>query len=352
LHFKTPNQQINNNNNNKAFIMNQHVKKTVVFGEFSSSLIPQRFSNFPAVNYYNHLSENDGINVAFSLVDFGIPVDMITCLPKNHIGDFALAEMRRRGIGVDHVILEGDRIDIYFLETTKDIKGSKVVYDWWYSAMKDIKKEMIDWNHAFLDVGWFHWNLSTLTISEDLPNICLEAVKQANRLGISISVNLNSNHKFWRNHSKKEVILNELISYCDVVVFDVKEIEKLLKLKLVSVHNTDDVYEEKEILSKCSLLKNKFPNIQKIITTYKKFCPESQNSWVNVLYAHDTFYEGYCEEAAEFPNEITIGANYVGSLIYALMLFPQDNQKAINAVTTNQVLTLPVKNGAHSETIM
>lgn len=328
------------------------MKKTVVFGEFSSSLIPQRFSNFNAVNYYNHLNEDNGINVAFSLVDFGISVDMITCLPKNHMGDFALAEMRRRGIGVDHVILEGNRMEIYFLETTKDIRGSKVVYDWWYSAMKDIKKGMINWKHAFLGVGWFHWNLSTLTISEELSNVCLEAVKQANRSGIRISVNLNSNNKFWRNHAKKEVILNELISYCDVVVFDVKEIEKLLKLKLVSVHNTNDVYEEKEILSKCSLLKNKFPNIKKIITTYKKFCPESQNSWVNVLYDHDTFYEGYCDEAAEFPNEITIGANYIGSLIYALMVNPQDNQNVINAVTTNQILTFPVKKGAHSETII
>jgi 2-dehydro-3-deoxygluconokinase len=327
------------------------MNKTAIFSEFSSSLIPQRFSNFNAVNYYNHLNEDNGINVAFSLVDFGVSVDMITCLPKNHIGDFALAEMRRRGIGVDHVILEGDRMEIYFLETTKNIRGSKVVYDWWYSAMKDIKKGMINWNRVFLDVGWFHWNLSTLTVSEDLPNVCLDAVKQANKLGIRISVNLNLNNKLWRNHAKKEVILNELISYCDVVVFDVKEIEKLLKLKLVSVHNTDDVYQEKEILSKCSLLKNKFPNIKKVITTYKKFRPESQNSWVNVLYDQDMFYEGCCEEAADFPNEITIGANYVGSLIYALMLFPQDNQKAINAVTTNQVLTLPVKKEAHSETI-
>ena len=328
------------------------MKKTVVFGEFSSSLIPQRFSNFPAVNYYNHLNENNGINAAFSLVDLGIPVDMITCLPKNHIGDFALAEMSRRGIGVEHVILEGDRIDIYFLETTKDIKGSKVVYDWWYAAMKNFKKGTINWNHVFFGVGWFHWNLSTLTISEDLPSVCLEAVKEANRLGIRISVNLNSNHKFWRNHSKKEVILNELISYCDVIVFDIKEIEKLLKLKLVSVHNTNDVYDEKEIISKCSLLKSKFPNIKKIITTYKKFRPESQNTWVNVLYDHDTFYEGYSDETAEFPNEISIGANYIGSLIYALMAYPQDNQKAINAVTANQVLTFPVKNEDYSETII
>ena len=68
-------------------------------------------------------------NVAFSLANFGIPVDFVTRLPKNDIGECAMMEMRKRDVGVDKIVWVGDRLEIYFLETGAVFRGSKVVYN-------------------------------------------------------------------------------------------------------------------------------------------------------------------------------------------------------------------------------
>jgi 2-dehydro-3-deoxygluconokinase len=39
------------------------------------------------------------------LTNYGIPVDFVTRLPKNDIGECAMMEMRKRGVGVDNIVL-------------------------------------------------------------------------------------------------------------------------------------------------------------------------------------------------------------------------------------------------------
>ena len=80
-------------------------------------LSPPGFLRFSQANSFDVNYGGGESNVAVSLANYGIPVDFVTRLPKNDLGECALMEMRKRGVGTDKIIYGGERLGIYFLET-------------------------------------------------------------------------------------------------------------------------------------------------------------------------------------------------------------------------------------------
>ena len=133
------------------------MKKVVTFGEIMLRLSPPGYLRFSQASSFDVVYGGGESNVAVSLANYGVPVSFITRLPDNDLGTCAMMEMRKRGVGVDHIIFGGDRLGIYFLETGAVSRGSKVIYDRAHSAMAEIKTGMIDWKSVFEGVEWFHW---------------------------------------------------------------------------------------------------------------------------------------------------------------------------------------------------
>src|SRR5210317_1819570 len=162
------------------------MKKVVTFGEIMLRLAPPGFLRFSQTNTFDAIYGGGESNVAVSLANYGIPVDFVTRLPDNDIGRCALMEMRKRGVGTDHIVFGGDRLGIYFLETGAVSRGSKVVYDRAHSAMAEIEPGMIDWDAVFEGCEWFHWTGITPAISQSSADACLEAVQIASKMGLTI----------------------------------------------------------------------------------------------------------------------------------------------------------------------
>ena len=171
------------------------MKKVVTFGEIMLRLSPPGFLRFSQASSFDVVYGGGESNVAVSLANYGVPVDFVTRLPKNDIGDCALMEMRKRGVGTDQIVFGGDRLGIYFLETGAVSRGSKVVYDRAHSAIAEIKAGMIDWEKVFEGAGWFHWTGITPAISQGAADACLEAVKAAKDLGLTVSTDLELSGK-------------------------------------------------------------------------------------------------------------------------------------------------------------
>ena len=128
------------------------MKKVVTFGEIMLRLSPPGFLRFSQTNNFDVVYGGGESNVAVSLANYGVPVDFVTRLPKNDIGECAMMEMRKRGVGVGQIVYGGDRLGIYFLETGAVSRGSKVVYDRAHSSIAEIKSGMIDWEQVFKGV--------------------------------------------------------------------------------------------------------------------------------------------------------------------------------------------------------
>lgn len=329
------------------------MKKVVAFGEIMLRLSPPQFLRFSQTNAFDVVYGGGESNVAVSLANYGIPVDFVTRLPKNDIGECAMMEMRKRGVNVDNIIYGGDRLGIYFLETGAVNRGSKVVYDRAHSAIAEIKPGMIDWKAVFDGAQWFHWTGITPAISQAAADVCLEAVKVASKLGLTISTDLNYRQKLWKYGVAPEAIMTELTSYCDIILGNEEDAEKHFGLKPDGLDITTQGHDVKAaaFLSVCQQMMKKFPRAKKVITTLRGSISASHNTWAGVLYDGKTMLESPQYQITDIVDRVGGGDSFMGGLIYGLLKYDGDDQKALNFAVAASCLKHTIKGDANLVTI-
>lgn len=329
------------------------MKKVVTFGEIMLRLSPPGFLRFSQANNFDVVYGGGESNVAVSLANYGVPVQFVTRLPKNDIGECAMMEMRKRGVGVDHIVYGGDRLGIYFLETGAVSRGSKVVYDRAHSAMAEIKSGMIDWDKVFEGVEWFHWTGITPAISQGAADVCLEAVKKASELGVTISTDLNYRAKLWKYGVEPEAIMTELTSYCDVILGNEEDAEKHFGIKPEGLDITTQGHDvtAEAFQSVCEQMMEKFPRAKKVITTLRGSISASHNTWAGVMYDGKTMYQSPQYQITDIVDRVGGGDSFMGGLIYGLLKYPEDDQNALNFAVAASALKHTIKGDANLVTV-
>ncbi len=315
-------------------------------------LAPKNNLRFSQASEFDVIYGGGESNVAVSLANYGLPVEFVTRLPKNDIGECALMEMRKRGVGTEHIIYGGDRLGIYFLETGAVSRGSKVVYDRAHSAIAEIKKGMINWDEVFKDAHWFHWTGITPAISQGAADACLEAVEAASRLGLTISTDLNYRAKLWKYGKEPEEIMTKLVEYCDVILGNEEDAEKHFGIHPegldVTKHGHDVTAEA--FLSVCKQMMAKFPRAKKVITTLRGSISASHNSWAGVMYDGKQMYKSPTYQITHIVDRVGGGDSFMGGLIYGLNAY-DDDQKALNFAVAASCLKHTIYGDANLVTV-
>ena len=316
-------------------------------------LSPPEFLRFSQANSFDVVYGGGESNVAVSLANYGIPVDFITRLPKNDTGSCALVEMRKRGVGTDQIIFGGDRLGIYFLETGAVSRGSKVIYDRAHSAIAEIKLGMIDWKEVFKDAQWFHWTGITPAISQGAADVCLEAIQTASKMGITISTDLNYRAKLWKYGKSPSEIMPELVSYCDIILGNEEDAEKHFGIKPEGIDITKDGHKIKAeaFLSVCKQMMIKFPRASKVITTLRGSISASHNTWAGVLYDNQKMYQSKEYQITHIVDRVGGGDSFMAGLIYGLINYPNDDQKALDFAVAASCLKHTIKGDANLVTV-
>ncbi|MDO6818849.1 sugar kinase [Zobellia sp. 1_MG-2023] len=329
------------------------MKKVVTFGEIMLRLAPPGFLRFSQANTFDVVYGGGESNVAVSLANYGVPVDFVTRLPKNDIGECALMEMRKRGVGTDKIVYGGDRLGIYFLETGAVSRGSKVVYDRAHSAISEIQSGMIDWDSVFEGVEWFHWTGITPAISQGAADVCLEAVKAASAKGITISTDLNYRAKLWNYGGDREAIMTELTSYCDIILGNEEDAEKHFGIhpEGLDVHKDGADVKAEAFLSVCKQMMKKFPKAKKVITTLRGSISASHNTWAGVLWDGSKMYETRQYQITDIVDRVGGGDSFMGGLIYGLLKYPEDDQNALDFAVAASCLKHTIKGDANLVTV-
>lgn len=329
------------------------MKKVVTFGEIMLRLSPPGFLRFSQTNSFDVIYGGGESNVAVSLANYGVPVDFVTRLPKNDIGECALMEMRKRGVGTDKIVYGGDRLGIYFLETGAVSRGSKVVYDRAHSAIAEIQKGMINWDDVFEDVEWFHWTGITPAISQGAADACLEAVKAAKDKGVTISTDLNYRAKLWKYGVEPEEIMTELTSYCDIILGNEEDAEKHFGIKPegLDITTQGEHVKAEAFLSVCQQMMKKFPDAKKVITTLRGSISASHNTWAGVLYDGETMFKSPEYQITHIVDRVGGGDSFMGGLIYGLLKYPEDDQNALNFAVAASCLKHTIMGDANLSTV-
>jgi len=263
--------------------------KPEVFASWADASFITRFSQ---VNNFDVVYGGGESNVAVSLANYGLDVDFVTRLPENDLGECALMEMRKRNVGTKYIERGGERLGIYFLETGAVSRGSKVVYDRAHSSMSTIEKGMVDWEQVFQGADWFHWTGITPAISQGAADACLEAIQMANKMGVTVSTDLNYRKKLWKYGKDPMDVMPELVAGCDIILGNEEDAEKHFGLHPEGVDVTHGgSVDGKAYLSVLKQLMEMFPRAQKVITTLRGSISASHNTWSGVLYDGKTLYE-------------------------------------------------------------
>lgn len=259
----------------------------------------------------------------------------------------------KRGVGTDNIVFGGDRLGIYFLETGAVARGSKVIYDRANSAMAEIKPGMIDWHKVLKNTKWFHWTGITPAISQSAADTCLEAIKVANDLGITISTDLNYRAKLWKYGVSSESIMTELTSYCDIILGNEEDAEKHFGIKPEGLDITKEGHKVKAeaFLSVCKQMMQKFPKAKKVITTLRGSISASHNTWAGVLYDGNKLYQSKEYQITHIIDRVGGGDSFMGGLIYGMLTYPNNDQKALDFAVAASCLKHTIKGDANLVTV-
>ena len=328
------------------------MKKVVTFGEIMLRLTPPAMRRFSQASAFDVVYGGGESNVAVSLANYGIPVSFVTRLPSNDIGDCAMMEMRKRGVMVDDIVRGGERLGIYFLEIGAVSRGSKVVYDRAHSGMASIERGMIDWESVFADAQWFHWTGITPAISQGAADACLEAIQVANRLGVTVSTDLNYRKNLWKYGKEPGEIMPELVAGCDVILGNEEDAEKHFGLHPEGVDVTKGGSVEGEAyLSVLKQLMDMFPRAKKVITTLRGSISASHNTWSGVLYDGTTLYQAPEYNITHIVDRVGGGDSFMGGLIYGLLTYQGDDQSALNFAVAASCLKHTIYGDANLVTV-
>ena len=74
----------------------------------------------------------------------------------------------------------------------------------------------------------------------------------------------------------------------------------------------------------------RFPRAKKVITTLRGSISASHNTWSGVLYDGQTLYEAPTYQITHIVDRVGGGDSFMAGLIYGLLNYPEDDQKALN----------------------
>lgn len=315
-------------------------------------LAPPGFLRFSQAGSFNAIYGGGESNVAVSLANYGVPVEFVTRLPRNDLGECALMELRKRNVGTEHIVFGGERLGIYFLESGAVSRGSKVIYDRSHSAMASIKKGMINWKEVLQGAHWFHWTGITPAISQGAADACLEAIQVANEMGITVSTDLNYRKNLWQYGKRCSEVMPAMVEGCDVILGNEEDAEKHFGIHPANVDVTrEGTIEAKAYESVCTQLMDRFPKADKVIITLRGSLSASHNSWSGILYNGVEFFTAPTYQITHIVDRVGGGDSFMGGLIYGLTYYPEDDQKALNFAVAASCLKHTIYGDANLVTV-
>jgi 2-dehydro-3-deoxygluconokinase len=304
--------------------------KVVTFGEIMMRLAPPGFLRFGQARSFDVIYGGGEANVAVALANFGVDVDYVTRLPQNDLGDACQMFLRQYGVNTSKIVRGGDRLGIYFLEIGAMQRASKVIYDRANSAIATIQRGMLNWEKVFADADWFHWTGITPAISESLADVCLEGVRTAHEMGLTVSCDLNYRSKLWKWGTQPGEVMPDLVQYCDVAIGNEEDAAKVFGIHAPDTDVTSGVVDAAKYRSVCEKLVERFPALKKVAITLRGSISASVNTWSGILWKQGQIYTAPTYDISHIVDRVGGGDSFMAGLIYGLNTYEGDPQSALN----------------------
>ncbi|MBP3428841.1 MAG: sugar kinase [Clostridia bacterium] len=273
-------------------------------------------------------------NVAVSLANYGMDAAFVTALPNNAIGEACRRDVRSFGVDVSNIKMTDGRMGIYFLETGSNQRPSKVVYDRADSAIAIAPLDLFDWEKIFDGADWFHISGISPAISASAAELSIAACKAAQKMGVTVSCDLNYRKNLWKYGKEAKEVMGELAKYIDVAIANEEDFQKSLGITASSDVESGsldrNVYEG--IAKKAMEL---YPNIKRVAITLRESKSADRNDWAACIYDGKEFYVSRKYEITDIVDRVGGGDSFSGGLIYGLLTYEKQSDALEFAVAAS-----------------
>ncbi len=292
------------------------MKKVVTFGEIMLRLAPEGYYRFVQADKYGATFGGGEANVAVSLSNYGYDAAFVTKLPKHDIGQAAVNELRRYGVDTSKITRGGNRVGIYYLEKGASQRPSKVIYDRAYSSIAEATTADFDWDSIFEGVKWFHFTGITPALSDNVAEICLEALKKAKEYGVTVSCDLNYRKNLW-SREKAGDVMAKLMPYVDVCIANEEDASDVFGIKAANTDVTQGEVNHEGYKDVAKQLADRF-GFKYVAITLRESISANDNNWAAMLYDGNDYYFSK-KYKMHIVDRVGGGDSFGGGLIYSML---------------------------------
>lgn len=290
--------------------------KVVTFGEILMRLSTPGYQKIEQAEVFECTFAGTELNVGASLARFGFEVAHVGVFPDNTIGKKAKGFVRKLDIDDSFIQLKGERIGIFFLEKGAVFRSSQIVYDRANSAFVNLNPKDFDWETILQGADWFHWCGITPAAGLNPAIACLDAVKAAKKLGVTVSSDIYYRSNMWNYGKTPQEILPELASYSDIILASRRNIEELFGI-------SPEVDKGKFQLAAQKLMEE-YPNIKKVIDTERTQLSASHNRLGARMYNGTDYFKTQTLDVTHIVDRVGTGDAFLGGFIYGQLSFKDD----------------------------
>jgi len=300
--------------------------KVVTFGEIMMRLNPEGYLRFVQAAKFEASYAGGEANVAVSLANFGIDAAYVTKVPAHEIGQCAVNALRQFGVDTCGIVRGGERLGVYFVEKGASQRASKVIYDRSGAAIALATRNDFDWEKILKGVDWFHFTGITPALGGQLPQICMDALKAAKKMGVKVSCDLNYRKKLWSSEKAGQVMA-ELMPYVNLCIANEEDAADVFGIHAEGTDITSGSLSHEGYISVAKQLKERF-GFEKVAITLRGSISASDNKWCAMLYeGKDAYFS--TEYAVHIVDRVGGGDSFGAALIYS-QLNGYEPQKSID----------------------
>jgi len=283
----------------------------VTFGEIMGRINPKGNMRLVQTNEMELTYGGAEANVAIAVANLGMATTYVTKLPNNELGRAAMRCLKSNSVDCSKIIIGSGRLGLYFVEKGASQRPSNVIYDRTNSVFALSGTEDYCWDEIFSGARWFHFTGITPALSKNLAAACMQAVKTAKNMGLTVSCDLNYRSKLW-SREKANKIMTALMPYVDVLIANEEDADMVFCIKSESGNVTETSHQ-----TVAAELVNKF-NFSLVAITLRDSLSASDNGWSALLYDGKSYYTSNSYNI-HLVDRVGGGDAFSGGLIYSIM---------------------------------
>lgn len=270
-------------------------------------------------------------NVAVALSLLGTRSGFITRMPQNSLSEKVERFLHQYTVDTSHIAYGGNRLGLYWTETGRGPRASRVLYDREGSSFATMRYADFDWKTIFRDAAWLHISGITPAVSGKAYNTTRKVTRDLPQK-VHLSIDLNYRSTLWKwTKGRKASIHKAMRDICrNAYLITGNELDFYDAL---GIGTGKDLSSEDYVKSvkECFAL---FPKLRYAAISLRNSISASENEWSGLLFEKKNrkiiMYKGPGFRITDIVDRVGTGDSFTAGIIHGLTSQKEDMQHIVD----------------------